>query len=165
MRTRVRTAGPADLAAVERVFEASYPALMADAYDDALLARALPLMIRAQPGLLASGSYHVAEAEGEIVGCGGWSHEKPGTAEREPGVAHIRHLAVSRDWIGRGIGRAIYSSCERQARAQGVRVLECYASLNAEPFYRALGFSRLAAIEIRMGPDVALPSIHMRRPI
>jgi len=84
VRTRVRTAGPADLAAVERVFEASYPALMADAYDGALLARALPLMIRAQPGLLGSGNYHVAEAEGEIVGCGGWSHEKPGSAETEP---------------------------------------------------------------------------------
>jgi len=165
VQARVRTARLDDLAAVERVFEASFAALMAGAYDRVLLGRALPMMIRAQPSLVGSGNYHVAEAKGEVVGCGGWSREKPGTAETEPGVGHIRHFAVSRDWIGRGIGRAIYARCEVQARAQGVRVFECYSSLNGEPFYRALGFSRLAAIEVEMGPGVLFPSIHMRRPI
>jgi N-acetylglutamate synthase-like GNAT family acetyltransferase len=165
VQARVRTARLDDLAAVERVFEASFPALMAGAYDGALLARALPLMIRAQPSLVGSGNYHVAEAEGEVIGCGGWSHEKPGSAEMEPGVGHIRHFAIRHDWIGRGIGRAIYARCEAQARTQGVRVFECYSSLNGEPFYRALGFSRLAPIEVEMGPEVAFPSIHMSRPI
>jgi len=138
---------------------------MADAYDPALLARALPLMTRAQPGLVGSGNYHVAEAGGQVVGCGGWSHEKPDAAETEPGIGHIRHFAVSRDWIGRGIGRAIYARCETQARAKGVRVFECYSSLNGEAFYRALGFSRVAAIEVEMEPGLAFPSIHMTRPI
>ena len=160
---RIRTARAGDLAAVERVFAASYPALMAGAYEPALLARALPIMAKAQPALVSCGTYYVAEAGGEIVGCGGWSREAPDAPAGEEGVAHIRHLAVARDWIGRGIGRALYRRCEDSARGAGIRAFECYSSLNGEPFYRALGFARLAAIEVPMGPGVSFPSIHMRR--
>ncbi|MDX6284403.1 MAG: hypothetical protein QOH03_5474 [Kribbellaceae bacterium] len=165
MRARVRPARLDDLAAIERVFAASYPALMAGAYEPALLARALPMMTKAQPGLVGSGTYYVAAAEGEIVGCGGWSREAPDVPAGEEGVAHIRHLAVAQGWIRRGIGRALYRRCEECARAAGIRVFECYSSLNGEPFYRALGFSRLAVIEVPMAPGTTLPSIHMRRAI
>lgn len=165
MAIRIRTARAGDLAAIERVFAASYPALMAGAYEPGLLARAMPMMTRAQPRLIGSGTYYVAEAEGEMVGCGGWSREAPDAPAGEAGVAHIRHFAVASDWIGRGIGRALYRRCETRARAAGIRVFECYSSLNGEPFYRALGFGRLAAIEVPMGPGISLPSIHMRRAI
>ena len=165
MAIRIRTARADDLAAIERVLAASYPALMAGAYDRALLARALPMMTRAQPSLVGSGTYYVAAADGEIVGCGGWSREAPDAPGSAPGIAHIRHFAVARDWIGRGVGRALYRRCETRARAAGIRVFECYSSLNGEPFYRALGFARLAAIEVPMGPGTSLPSIHMRRTI
>jgi len=161
---RIRTARADDLAAIERVLAASYPVLMAAAYDGAVLARALPMMTRAQPGLVGSGTYYVALADGEIVGCGGWSREMP-DVPAEAGVAHIRHFAVASDWIGRGIGRALYRRCEERARGAGIRVFECWSSLNGEPFYRALGFSRLAAIEVPMSPGTSLPSIHMRRTI
>lgn len=165
MAIRIRTARAGDLAAIERVFAASYPALMAGAYEAALLARALPMMTRAQPRLVGSGTYYVAEADGETIGCGGWSREAPDGRAGEEGVAHIRHFAVAKDWIGRGIGRALYRRCEDRARAAGIEVFECYSSLNGEPFYRALGFARLAAIELPMGPGTSLPSIHMRREI
>lgn len=162
---RIRTARASDLAAIERVLGASFPALMAGAYDPALLARALPMMTRAQPGLVTSGTYYVAEAEGRIVGCGGWSRAPPDGPAGEEGLAHIRHFAVDRDWIGRGIGSALYRRCEMRARAAGIRVFEAYSSLNGEPFYRALGFVRLAAIEVPMGPGLSFPSAHMRRAI
>ena len=161
----IRTALAADRAAIERVFARSYPALMAGAYEPALLARALPMMLRAQPSLIASGNYYVAEADGGIVGCGGWSREAPDAPAGEEGVAHIRHFAVGSEWIGRGIGRALYDRCEECARAAGIRHFECYSSLNGEPFYRALGFERLGLIEIAMRPGTRLPSIHMRRAI
>ncbi|HEV2818330.1 MAG TPA: GNAT family N-acetyltransferase [Allosphingosinicella sp.] len=165
MAIRIRTARASDLAAIQRVLAASLPTLMADAYEPALLARALPMMTRAQPSLVGSGTYYVALAGGEIVGCGGWSREAPDAPAGEAGVAHIRHFAVARDWIGRGVGRALYRRCEGRARAAGIRVFECYSSLNGEPFYRALGFTRLAAIEVPMAPGTSLPSIHMRREI
>ena len=100
----VKVARPDDAAGVERVLRASYP-LMAAAYEAALLTCALPVMTRASPRLLAGGSYFVAEMAKLVVGCGGWSHEKPGTSLVEPGVGHIRHFATDAAWVGRGIGR------------------------------------------------------------
>src|SRR3954449_9245970 len=91
---KIRLSQPDDADAVERVLCASYPQLMAPAYEADLLKRALPFLIKANPHLLASKSYYLAEAGGEPVGCGGWSLEKPGTNTNEFGVAHIRHFAT-----------------------------------------------------------------------
>lgn len=161
----IRVAQPGDVDAVEKVLRASYPALMIRAYDPAVLARALPGMTRANPRLLAGGTYYLAEAAGEAVGCGGWSLERPGTVEVEPGLAHIRHFGVDPGWTGRGVGRALYERCEAQARAAGARRFECYASLNGEAFYAALGFASAGTIDVPMGPDLTFPSIRMFRPI
>ncbi len=161
----VRVARPDDAAGVERVLRASYPALMAADYEAALLARALPVMTRASPRLLAGGSYFVAEMDELMVGCGGWSWEKPGTSSVEPGDGHIRHFATDAAWVGRGIGRAIYARCEATARAAGVRRLHCFASRNGEAFYAALGFGRIAALDVAIGPELVFPSIHMTRAI
>lgn len=159
----IRPARLDDAAAIEAVFNASYPALMAGAYDAALLTRALPRITRAHPALLAGGTYFVAEDEGEPVGCGGWSRERPGTGAIEPGLGHIRHFATRPTFVGRGVGRALYGRCVSQAQAAGVQRFECYSSLNGEPFYAALGFARLGLIEVAMGPDLAFPSMMMMR--
>lgn len=160
----LRTARPEDEAAVEHLLRASYSRLMAKHYPPALLARVLPMITRPQPRLLASGSYYLVGAEDLPVGCGGWSFEEPGTRRVEPGVAHLRHFATHPGWTGRGVGREIYGRCEAQARAAGARRFECYSSLNGEGFYAALGFARVAAMEVEMGPHL-FPSIHMRRPL
>mgnify|MGYP006188362113 CR=1 FL=1 len=158
----VRVAGAADEAAVARVLRDSYPALMAAAYPPELLERALPAITRPHPRLLASGAYYLCEAEGEPVGCGGWSFERPDSRETEPGVAHIRHFATRAGWAGRGVGRALYRRCEEEARAAGVRTFECQSSLNGERFYAAMGFVRIRPVAFAMGP-VAFPGILMRR--
>ena len=50
-------------------------------------------MTRANPGLLASGTYYVAESRDSlIVGCGGWTRESPVDGGIEPGLGHIRHF-------------------------------------------------------------------------
>ena len=165
MDLTLRIATPADTAAVAHVLVHSYPPLMAGAYDPGLLERALPLITRPHPRLLAGGTYYLAEADGEAVGCGGWSWECPGGTEVEPGLAHIRHFATHSGWTGRGIGRALYERSERDARAAGAERFECQASLNGEPFYAALGFARVGPIEVAMPRNVAFPSILMRRAI
>jgi GNAT superfamily N-acetyltransferase len=129
---RIRVATPEDAAAVGELLAACYPVLMRDSYEPAVLAAALPMMTRAHPGLLASGTYHVAEApDGRLVGCGGWTPERPDIGAIEPGVAHIRHFATHPDWIGRGVGRAICDRCISEARNFGASRLECFSSLNA----------------------------------
>ena len=163
---QVMPATPADAGTVTRILAASYPSLMRGAYPDALLDRALPLITRANPALLESGTYYLALAEsGESIACGGWSHRPPERDESEAGLAHIRHFATHPDWTGRGAGRAIYRSCEDQARAAGFTRFLCYSSRNGEPFYAALGFRRLREIAVPMGPGLRFPSILMMREI
>jgi N-acetylglutamate synthase-like GNAT family acetyltransferase len=162
----IRVSSRADAAGVTAVLESSYPELMKPAYRDTILRRALPAIVRANPTLLASGTYYVATADdGLVVGCGGWTHEKPGTVETEPGVGHLRHFAIRPGWNGQGIGRQIYDRCETDARAEGVTILEVYASLNAPAFYGSLGFSKVDEIVVAVGQDIPFPSIWMRRSI
>jgi predicted N-acetyltransferase YhbS len=165
MQVTIRVATPDDAPAVRAVLEDSYPALMAPAYPAELLARVMPLITRPHPRLLAEGTYYLAEVDGEIAGCGGWSFWGPGGEAAEPGLAHIRHFAVCASWTGRGVGRSLYDRCEAEARAAGADRFEVQSSLNGEAFYARLGFERVGPIDVPMGPDVAFPSILMRRSI
>lgn len=160
----VRVATPEDRPAVRDLLAASFPVLMRPSYSAAMLADVLPLMTRANPALLASGTYYVAETvDGEIVGCGGWTREHPGTGVIEPGLGHIRHFATHPDWTKRGIGRAIYDRCEEDARASGIRRFQCYSSLNAEAFYAAVGFKAVKRIDVPMREGLKLPAVLMER--
>jgi GNAT superfamily N-acetyltransferase len=152
--------------AVSALLASAYPVLMATAYDHDVLAAALPLMTRANPSLLRSGTYYVARLDvGELVGCGGWTKERPGSGRIEPGVAHIRHFATDPRHCRRGIGKLIYATCERHARSAGVNRLECYASLNAMPFYAALGFVPVRQMSLPMSRDIEFPCLVMARAI
>lgn len=159
---RLRTARPEDQAAVTALLRHSYGALMAGAYPADLLKQALPFITRANPVLLASGRYALIEDEtGRLVACGGWSRERPGSAEVIAGLAHIRHFAVHPDAIRRGLGRKLYEWCEDAARAAEATEFECHASLNAEAFYRRLGFRRQGEMHLRLGAGATLPAIVM----
>ena len=161
---QVRVATLKDAEAVDRLLQASYPELMASSYDEEALAPALKLMTKANPSLLGSGTYYLAElSTGLLVGCGGWTLERPGTTTVEARIGHVRHFAVHPDWIRRGVGRAIFSVCERAARAAGVSVFECYSSLNGEKFYRALDFKRIREMDIELQRHVVLRAVLMRR--
>ena len=160
----IRVATPRDEQAINGLLEASYPVLMRRDYDRASLAAALPRMIKANPTLLASGTYYLAFAASRVlVGCGGWTRERPGSGAIEDQLAHIRHFATHPDWIGHGVGRAIYQACVRDARSAGVNCFECYSSLNAEGFYAALGFELIQPLDIAMGSDLTMPIMLMRR--
>src|SRR5215217_7069480 len=134
----VRVATPDDAEPIGTLLRASYPSLMPSGYSAAVLARALPLIVRASPALLRSGTYYLAEGPGRaLAGCGGWTFERPGAAGApiDPTLGHIRHFATHPDWIRRGVGRALFDRCVADARVAGVQRFECYASLVAEPFY------------------------------
>ena len=161
---RLRVATPDDAQRVGVLLEASYRVLMPESYDAHLLARALPLMTRAQPELLASGDYYlVVSSDDTAVGCGGWSLGRPGTGALAPETAHIRHFATHPSWTRHGIGRALFCWSEAAARLAGARRLECYASLNAEAFYARLGLRRQRTIEVPMSADLRFPAILMTR--
>ena len=166
MSFTVKTSRPTDAEAISDLLKASYATLMPAAYGKDLLSRALPIMTKANPTLLASGKFFIAESNnGQLVGCGGRSHERPGTGEVVPQLAHIRHFATHPAWAGQGVGRALYEASKRAARQEGVNRFECYASLNAEAFYEAMGFKIVCRSEVLMAPGLMLPHILMEQTI
>ena len=103
--------------------------------------------------LILDGTYFVAEADGRVVGCGGWSrHATLFGGDAQPGrrselldpsrdSARIRAFFVHPDWARQGIGRAILERCEAEARAHGFRSAELLSTLPGERFYRSLGYA------------------------
>jgi GNAT superfamily N-acetyltransferase len=112
--------------------------------------------------LLESGTWFVAVLpDNRIVGCGGWTPDRPDSGEIEPTLGHVRHFATHPDWTGRGIGRAIHDRSRDQALAAGIVRFACYASLNAVPFYTALGFRPVRRVETRLANHIAFPAMLM----
>lgn len=146
----IRIAEMGDAVAISRVLLASYSALYRGWYQDDVLNAALPAMTCANPRLLATGRYFVAEIGDAIVACGGWSAEKPGGAMISR-LAHVRHFATDPDFINRGCGGAILTRSLEEAAAAGFAEIESVSSLTAEAFYARHGFSPVAMVRQPMG--------------
>ena len=160
----LRAAVPADEAAVTQLLEVSYGQLMPAAYERARLDAFLPLIVKAQPELLASDTYYlVVTSEDEVIGAGGWTKERPGTGDIDAGTGHIRHVATHPKWTGRGVGRMIIDHCAAVARSAGIERFACCSSLNAVDFYAHLGFKEVRPVDIPMGGGLIMPSLLMER--
>lgn len=163
MNFGIRTATTDDAEGVSALLAASYPHFMRGAYDEDMLEPALELMTNAQPALLESGTFYVAETDDEkLIGCGGWTREYPQDGTVQHGIAHLRHFATHPDWSGHGVGRSVFEHCEAEAKKAGVEHFECLASLNAVGFYEALGFVRIRPIDVHLHNEITLPSVYMR---
>jgi GNAT superfamily N-acetyltransferase len=160
----VRVSNAADSDAVSALLAVSYSTLFAGHYASSTLTRVLPIIGKANPTLLASGTYYVAECEPKnLVGCGGWTTARPGSNEVIEGEAHVRHFATHPEWTRRGVGSALLNRCLSDARLIGIRKLHCFSSLNAEGFYRALGFDTVGPIDLPLGPDLTIAGVLMSR--
>src|SRR5881409_1042126 len=127
--------------------------------------------------LIEDGTYLVAEVDGELVACGGWSRRDKlytgsGAASddvrlldpaREP--ARVRAMFVRADWTRRGLGRRILEACEAAAKAEGFTQLSLVSTMPGLPLYRAYGFSELEQHEVVMPDGVAIPCVAMEKPI
>lgn len=159
----VRVAGPEDEESLSALIAAAYRTLDRSAYDPTELTAALPAMSKANPKLLASGTYFVAAVDGVAAACGGWTREKPGTGEVEDGVAHIRHFATHPEYTRRGLAQRLLDRCIAETAAAGLTVLRSQSTLPGEPFYAAAGFRRIGEATAKMAPGASLPVIEMER--
>lgn len=159
----LRPATLADADAASELLAASYAPLLDDpAYERETIARALPLMVRAQPALLGSGTWHLAERpDGRLIGCGGWTAERPQSGELEPGLAHLRHFGTHPEHLRLGVGRALVERCFAEAAARGRTRWECGSSLPAVAFYSRMGFEVVERRGVSMGPELELPAVIM----
>lgn len=162
---KLRVATKADIGAIDAVLSRSYRALLKADYPPSVLVTILPVMTRAQPRLVASGRYFVAERQddGAVVGVGGWSRALPGGGAPIPGRANIRHVATDPSALRRGVGRAILNAALEGARAEGMTWCHCVSTMTAVPFYEALGFARLGEVNLALRPGIDFPAVAMRR--
>lgn len=159
----LRVSVPADEAAVTALLRACYPPLLAMHYDAALLAQALPAMTKANPRLLAAGTYYVAQlASGALVGCGGWTADRPGSGEEVEGLGHIRHFATHPKFTRRRIGTQLLKRCFADARIDGRHGLECYSTLGAQDFYASAGFEFVERVDVDLPGNVRFPAVLMK---
>jgi N-acetylglutamate synthase-like GNAT family acetyltransferase len=160
---RVRRATPADIGAVDALLRRSYGPLLKADYPPSVLVTALPRIARAQPTLLASGRYFLAEEAGRVVGAGGWSAQAPGGGPARPGLGHVRHVATDAGAVRRGVGRAVLQAVMDDARRAGALRLSCLSTLTAVPFYRAMGFREVGPVTLSFGAPIAFPAVEMTR--
>ena len=159
----IRRAAPADLAAVDALLAASYPRLLAADYPPSVMVTALPLIARANPRLLASGRYFLAEDDqGRLRAAGGWSARGPAPAD---GPGEIRHVVTDHRCTRRGIGRRLLTRVMADAATAGCRRLDCLATRTAVPFYTALGFTALGNVDIALRPGITFPAVRMARTV
>lgn len=162
----VRPATLADTAAVDALLARSYPRLLRADYPPSILVTAVPLLARAKPELLASGTYFVAEGEdGAILGAGGWTTRSPRGTDKG-GLGHIRHVVTDDRALRRGVGRAILERTFSTAAAAGLTALACLSTRTAVPFYLALGFRRSGEgteLSIPLAPGIGFPAVPLMR--
>lgn len=164
-----------DRPVLEQLIADSARGLSRPDYTDAQVETALGAAFGVDSELIRDGTYFVAEAEGAIVGCGGWSRRQTlFGGDAQPGrrselldpsrdAARIRAFFVHPGWARRGIGRAILERCEAEARAHGFRAVELLATLPGHPFYRALGYVGDERIAHELSGGVTIDFIPMRK--
>ena len=160
----IRTAVISDIGAIDGILQRCYPRLLKADYPPSVLATALPRMTQAQPKLIMSGTYFVAEdKDGVLIGAGGWTAAIPGGNDQQTGRANVRHVVTDDRALRRGIARALMEHSFDTARASGATWMHCMATRTAVPFYEAVGFENLGSISVPLAPGIDFPAVEMRK--
>jgi GNAT superfamily N-acetyltransferase len=171
----IRKATGADRPALEELISHSARHLNTHDYSKAQIEGALRGTFGVDSQLIADGTYFVAEAEGKIVGCGGWSRRRTpfggdALAERDAtelnpqiDAAKIRAFFIDPDYARRGIGKALLERCEVEARVFGFSRFEMVATLTGEKLYAAYGYTAGERIQHALSPTLNIEFVTMSK--
>lgn len=173
MEIDYRVATLADVPRLKLLIPESVRGLSIGFYTPAQVESALVHIFGVDTQLIVDGTYFVADAKGEIVGCGGWSKRKTlfGGDQMKTQVdnlldpthdaARIRAFFVHPAWARRGIGKRVIVLCEAAAQAAGFQRMELAATLPGEPLYAALGYQVRRRYDVPMPGGEVLPVAEM----
>ena len=88
-----------------------------------------------------------------------------GMAALVPDASELRACYVVPSFAGRGVGRALVEAVEHAARAAGLTELHLVASVNAEHFYRAMGFEVARHTEHTLPGGHRMAAVEMQKPL
>jgi acyl-CoA thioesterase FadM/GNAT superfamily N-acetyltransferase len=177
MPCSIRKATLEDRGALEELIARSARALTLGAYTPRQVETGLRAAFGVDSQLIRDRTYLVAEVDGRIVGCGGWSRRRTlfgGDAgahrdggELDPGrdAAKIRAFFIDPDHARRGVGRALLQVCESEARACGFRRLELMAMRSGVAFYQAQGYVAGAPVQYELEPGLSIEFLPMNKAI
>lgn len=174
MAIELRLATMADVPALKELIPISVRALSRDHYTLDQIEAAVSEIFGVDTQLISDGTYYLAEAAGQIVGCGGWSKRqtlfgsdiaKRANSDRllnpPKDAARVRAFYVHPDWARRGIGRQVLQRCEDAARSAGFTKVELVATLPGEPLYRAMGYMMIEPTVLPMSKGRSLAAYRM----
>jgi N-acetylglutamate synthase-like GNAT family acetyltransferase len=171
----LRLARLEDVPALEELIPLSVRELQAAHYSPAQMEAALGPVFGVDRQLITDSTFFVAEQEGRIIGCGGWSRRRAvfggdrarggmdGLIDPATEPARIRAFFIHPSWARRGIGRAILAACESAIRAAGFRDAELVATLTGEPLYAAAAFAVVERYDVPLASGLKLPVVKMRK--
>jgi GNAT superfamily N-acetyltransferase len=127
--------------------------------------------------LILDRTYFVAEADGKLVACGGWSKRRTlfggdarsgrDAAELDPATdaAKIRAFFVDPAYARRGLGAAILERCEAEAKACGFRRFEMMATLPGARLYERYGYGGTQRVQYEVQPGLSIEFIPMKKEV
>lgn len=159
----LRLATLVDVPALHALIERSVRGLQTADYAPEQIDAALGTLLGVDTQLIRDGTYLVAQVNGQLAGCGGWSKRKTlfgsdGRSGREDALldpardaAKIRAFFIEPAWARQSIRSAILAACERAATLTGV------------PLYLARGYRVLDRIEAPLPNGLSLPIVRMAK--
>jgi N-acetylglutamate synthase-like GNAT family acetyltransferase len=176
----IRLATINDIPALTQLIDESVRQLSFGYYTPAQIESALRNVFGVDTQLIFDQTYFVAEIDGQIVGCGGWSKRNTlfgGDQAKErsdlneadsllvPGsdAARLRAFYVHPRWARRGIGKLITKACEAAALAAGFTRAELIATLPGQPLYAANGYEVVCPFQIPLPGGAFLPAFRMSK--
>lgn len=176
MPVTLRAATAADVPALNALIERSARELSRGFYTEREAQAAITHVFGVDSALVADGTYFVAEWDGALAGCGGWSRRRTlyGGDQRPVGgsdfldphsePAKIRAFFVAPEYARRGIGRALLDHCAREAGKAGFTALELMSTLPGVPLYAACGFERVRDVTDVLPDGTPVRFVLMTRP-
>jgi GNAT superfamily N-acetyltransferase len=175
MTFTLRLASIADRDAIAQLIDVSARGLSTADYSAEQIEAALRYVYGVDTDLIADGTYFVAERDGMLLGCGGWSKRRTlfggdqsqtrdaGFLDPRTDAARIRAFFIHPNAARQGIGRAILDACEHAAREAGFRSLQLVATLPGQKLYRACGFVAEKSITHTTPDGVVLEFVRMAK--
>ena len=171
MNFSIRPARLSDIPELEALIPLSAKILQAEHYSQALIEAALGPIFAVDSQLIEDETYFVAEAEGRIVGCGGWTkRNRPyggngGNTLLDPDkdAAVIRAFFVHPDFARRGIGKALMQASEQAAVSAGFSQIDMVATLTGELLYSKFGYEVSDRYTIPTSTDEHMPVVKMSK--
>ena len=171
----IRPASLADVAALRELQVVAMRALGASYYTPTEVEAAVRYVCVPDRTLIEDGTYLVAELDGRLVGCGGWSLRRKAYAEPADGRSdadrldplieptRIRAMFTAPDVARRGVGRAILVAAENAARAAGFSCARLGATLSGEGFYRRSGYAEIGRETAPLPDGTAIAVVLMEK--